>query len=120
MIEQIQSVPPNTAAFRAIADVNADDYKNVVIPVIEDLLKRYDHINFLFVLDTSIADFTIGAIAQDLELGLKHFSKWNKMAIVSDSKAIEHFTNGFNYISPGKSKGFAHNKLDEAIDWVSS
>lgn len=120
MIEHIPTVPTNTAAFRAIADVNADDYKKVVIPVIEDLLKREDRINFLLVLDTSITDFTMGAIAQDLGLGLKHFTKWHKMAIVSDSKAIENFTNAFSYIVPGEAKGFPHNKLDEAILWVSS
>ena len=120
MIEQIPTVPANTAGFRAIGDVNADDYDRVVIPGIEALLARQDHINFLLVLDTTLSDFTIGAIARDLGVGLKHFSKWRKMAIVTDSKAIEIITNAFSYVTPGEAKGFPHHKLDEAILWVSS
>ena len=113
-------VPSNVAAFRALGEVDAEDYKKIVIPVIDDLVKRQDKINFLLVLDTPLKDFTAGAIVQDLGVGLKHFTKWHKMAIVSESGAINKFTDLFSYIAPGEAKGYTHSELNEAIRWVSN
>jgi len=74
----------------------------------------------MLVLDTSLSNFTIGAIIKDLSVGLKHFTKWHKMAIVSESSAINTFTDLFSYVAPGEAKGFTHSKMEEAIKWVSS
>ena len=120
MIQVITEVPSNVAAFRALGEVDAADYKKIVIPVIDELVKRQGKINFLLVLDTPLKDFTAGAIVQDLGVGLKHFTKWHKMAIVSESGAINTFTDFFSYIAPGDAKGFTHAELKEAISWVSS
>lgn len=119
MIQVMTEVPSNVAAFRALAEVAADDYKKTVIPVIENLLKRQDKINFLLVLDTPLKNFTVGAFLQDIAVGLRHFKSWRKMAIVSESKGINQFTNLFSYIAPGEAKGFNHAELNAAIDWVS-
>ncbi|MEQ7802165.1 STAS/SEC14 domain-containing protein [Pedobacter sp. ASV1-7] len=51
--------------------------------------------------------------------GVKHFTDWKKMAIVTDQKAVEKFTDIFNYLSPGQAKGFELNDLQAAIDWLS-
>lgn len=120
MISVIDSAPSNVAAFRAIGEVDKDDYKTVVIPVIDKLLQKQDKINFLLVLDTKMKNFTAGAILSDLGVGLKHFTKWHKMAIVSESEAINKFTDIFSYIAPGEAKGFTHEQLKLAEEWVSS
>jgi len=41
------------------------------------------------------------------------------MAIVTDQKAVETFTDLFSYVSPGEAKGFELSELDQAIVWVS-
>lgn len=120
MIELIQSAPGNVSAFRAKGEVTADDYKDLVIPVLDKQVKEQGKINFLLELDTSLSDFSIGALLQDLGVGLKHFTKWHKMAIISDSSAIKGFTNLFSYVAPGEAKGFSHADLDQAMAWVSS
>ena len=119
MIGVIENAPPNVAAFRAFGKVDKSDYDNVLIPEVDRLVKKQDSINFLLLLDTDLTDFTMGAILKDLAVGLKHFSKWHKMAIVSGSDAINKFTDLFSYIAPGESKGFKHDDLDNAIEWVS-
>lgn len=120
MIEIIKDVPDHVAAFRATGAVSKEDYDNVLIPQIENLLKRLGHINFLLVLDTSLSNFTISAMLKDLGIGLKHYTKWNKMAVVSDSSTINHFTDFFSYLVPGKAKGFEPSQLEEAKAWVST
>lgn len=120
MISLINTAPSNVAAFRATGEIDKDDYKNVVFPAIEELLKKQDKINFMLVLDTDMKNFTAGAILSDLGVGLKHFTKWHKMAIVSGSEAINKFTDIFSYVAPGEAKGFTHQQLEEAQSWVSS
>jgi SpoIIAA-like len=120
MISIIKDAPANVAAFRATGDVRKADYDNIVIPTIDALVEKQDSINFLLVLDTSLSNFTIAALLEDLAVGMKHFTKWHKMAIVSESGAINTFTDLFSYIAPGEAKGFTHAQLDEATRWVSS
>jgi hypothetical protein len=41
------------------------------------------------------------------------------MAIVTDQKTVENFTDAFSYVAPGEAKGFTLDDLVEAIAWVS-
>jgi hypothetical protein len=120
MIEIIKDVPETVCGFRAVGQISKEDYDNVVIPTIDQFVEKQGKINFLLVLHTSLSDFTIGAIVDDLSVGLKYFTKWHKMAIVSDSVGINTFTNLFSFVSPGEAKGFTHAELDEAKRWVST
>ncbi len=107
-------------AFRATGDVHKADYDNILIPAVDALVQKQGRINFMLVLDTPVSHFSIGALMKDLGVGWKHFTKWHKMAIISESGAINTFTDLFSYIAPGTSKGFTHAHLDEAIAWVST
>lgn len=111
--------PENVAAFRATGEVTKQDYEKVLIPAIDRLVQKQNAINFLLVIDTSITHFTAGAIIQDLSVGLKHFTKWRKMAIVSSSTGINTFTDLFSYVAPGEAKGFSHDEMEDAMAWIS-
>lgn len=120
MIEIITDVPGHVAAFRATGEVTKEDYEKVVIPRVDAFVKREGKIHFLLVVDTSIGNFEFGAFMKDLGLGLKHFTKWHRMAIVSEQAGVIAFTDVFSYIAPGEAKGFKHAEMEEAIQWVSS
>ena len=120
MIAVMNDVPVNVIAFRAIGHVDKNDYDNILIPAVDRFVKGHDKINFLLVLDTQLKNFTPGAFLKDLSVGLKHFTRWHKMAIVSDSGAINTFTDVFSYVAPGEAKGFTHAQIEEAKKWVSS
>lgn len=117
MIQQIDA-PQNVVAFRATGEVTQDDYKNVIVPAIENLVERIDEINFLFLIDTDLENFTAAAWMQDAWVGLKNIGKWNRSAIVTDSERAISFTNGFSYMVPGEFKGFKKEAFDEAMNWV--
>ena len=120
MISIIKSVPDNVVAFRATGNVDKVDYKNVVIPAIDALVRKQGKINFILVLDTAIKNFSMGAFLQDLGVGVKHFTKWHRMAIVSESGPVNKFSDLFIYIAPGEAKGFTHAELEKAKEWVSA
>jgi hypothetical protein len=120
MIAIMNDVPANVIAFRAIGEVDKEDYEKILVPAVDRFVKEHNKINFLLVLDTDLKNFTAGAFLKDLAVGLKHLTKWHKMAIVSDSAGINTFTNVFSYIAPGEAKGFTHAQMEEAKQWVST
>ena len=119
MIDKLENVPENVAGFRATGEVTKDDYTNVVIPQVSLLVEKTGKINFLLVLDTDVSNFTAGAWLHDAMLGLKHLTKWNRAAIVSDSEGVIKFTDAFSLAAPGEFKGFKKADLEQAIKWVS-
>jgi hypothetical protein len=119
MLTPIENLPPNVFGVKASGDVTANDLKTVLIPGLEALTRKYNEIYYLLVLETKVENFTAGAWVQDAMAGLKHLKQWKKMAIVSDQKAVENFTDAFSYVAPGEAKGFSLEELDEAIAWIS-
>ena len=119
MIEHLQNLPKNIVGFKATGEITEEDFSETLIPKVQALVDKTDKLNYLLVLETSVKNFTIGAWMKDAMMGIKHLTKWNKAAIVSDVEGIRNFTNFFSYLIPGEFKGFEHSELQKAIDWVS-
>lgn len=118
MVETL-NLPENTAGFRVTGEVTQDDYKSVIVPQVSLLVEKQGKINFLLLLDTDVSNFTAGAWMQDAMLGLKHLTKWNRAAIVSDSEGVIKFTDAFSLAAPGEFKGFRKTEFEKAVAWVS-
>ena len=119
MIHQLENLPTNIVGFKATGEITQKDFTEIVMPKVKALIDETDQLNYLLVLETSLKNFTIGAWMKDAMMGIKHLTKWNRAAIVSDVEAIRNFTNFFSYLMPGEFKGFEHSELQQAIDWVS-
>lgn len=120
MLQFIKDMPEHVVGIHAVGEVSKDDYDKVLAPRLDELVAKQGEINYLLVLENNaLTDFTAGAWFDELKMGLKHFTKWNKIAVVTDQKGVEWFTNTFKIIIPGNSKGFPLDKLDEAVAWIS-
>lgn len=112
------NAPDNVAAFRATGEITKEDYQTVVEPTVQKLVDRINEINFLFLIDIEIENFTAAAWIEDAMLGLKNLGKWNRTAIVTDSVKSISFTKGFSYIVPGEFRGYKKEAFNEALNWV--
>ena len=105
MITHIEKLPLNMVGFRASGKITEVDFSEIVMPKVKELIKKTDKLNYMLVLDTSIKNFTAGAWFKDTIMGIKHLTKWNRAAIVSDIGAIRTFTEIFSHfyssINPG-------------------
>lgn len=119
MLRFIEDLPSHVVGIHAVGDVTKEDYQNVLEPRLNDLENCQGEINYLLVLDTKVQNFSAGSWFEDLKIGLKHFTKWNKIAIVTDQKGVEWFSDVFRFFIPGKSKGYPLSELNEAIAWIS-
>ena len=118
-MEQIHDVAEHVFAILASGDVTKEDYERVLLPGLEAHSKKQDKINLMLMLDTDISNLSIGAWIQDMWAGIKHFTKWNRVAIVTDQKGVEKFTDMFSYVVPGEFKGFTMAEANKAKSWVS-
>jgi hypothetical protein len=119
MITQLTDVPGNIVAFRASGHVDKKDFEEVVLPAVNAMVTKYNELNYLLWMDTPLKNFSGGAWMEDLLLGIKKLTKWHRAAIVTDSDAINWFTDVFSFLAPGEFKGFYPEQLPAAIEWVS-
>lgn len=119
MLSIMIDLPPHVVGVRATGAVTKKDFEEVLKPALDGLLKRTGKINYLLLLDTRVSNFTLGALADDLVIGLKHYKHWNRIAIVTNEKVVEKFSDIFSFIVPGESKGFTLSELAAAKLWVS-
>jgi len=119
MITKITGLPDFVVGFEASGEVTKAEYENTIIPAVNEAAERGGELYYLFVIRTGLNHFTAGALWDDLKVGLQHITQWKKMAIVSESKGIEKFTDIVSYVLPGQAKGFLMNELEEAKKWVS-
>lgn len=120
MLRYIKDLPDHVVGIHAAGEVTKEDYEKVLIPRLEELVARQGEINYLLILETDVGNFTAGAWWDDFKLGLKHFTRWNKIAIVTNQKLVEWFSDAFRLFIPGKSRGFSMAELDDAVKWVSA
>ena len=118
MLKKIEDIPAYVAGFTATGEVNKEDYETIITPELESIDKEHGHIHFLMILETPVKNFSIGAWLQDAWIGLKHFKGWKKVAIVTDEKGVETFTNKFGALIPGKMQAFKLSEKEMAKKWV--
>lgn len=119
MLTEIIGLPDNIFGVRATGEVTSEDLKTVLLPGLKRTADRFGEIRYLLVLETDVKNFTAGAWVQDARAGLQNFTKWKKIAIVSDEKAVEWFSDVFTVVTPGSSKGFKPEEIEAAKQWLS-
>ena len=122
MLERITDLPEGIVGIRASGKVTGDDYKSVLIPAVEAALEGGHRVRLLYLLgdDVEGMGLTAGAAWQDTKVGLGHYNRWEKVAVVSGKDWLRHSVGIFGYLIPGDVKAFALEEEAEARAWVAS
>ena len=120
MLSLIHDLPPKVVGVQAIGVVSKADYDTVLLPAMQELCARTGTVSLLLQIETDLHNYTTGAWLEDAKMGLKYFTKWRKVAIVSRNNSIKAFTDTFGILLPGQYKGFLMADLVEAKRWVSN
>jgi hypothetical protein len=72
----------------------------------------------LYVLGEEFSGITAGAIWDDTRVGFAHITRWEKIAVVTDTDWLRHAVDIFGYLIPGEVKGFTTAELPAARAWV--
>jgi hypothetical protein len=116
MIKELKDMPVGVIGFEAAGKLQAEDYRDVVLPALERAAKS-GQVRFLI----EIRDFggmSGGALWQDLKMGAEHLRAWKRIALVTDIEWMTHLTALFGWMTPGETKTFPVARREEAIQWV--
>ena len=120
MLELLSDLPDNVVGIKAIGDVEDDDYEGVLVPAIDELLTRYDKIRLLYVLGPEFDGYEADAVWEDMKLGMKTFTSYERIGVVTDSTLVRRSIQAFGWLMPGEVKVFGVADLSGARSWIAS
>jgi hypothetical protein len=116
MIKELADLPRGVIGFEVSGTVHADDYRDVVLPVVQRAYAS-DEFRFVIVIP-EIRGMTGGALWQDLKVGVEHLHAWKRIAVVTDIDWVRHGTELFGWMTPGEIKVFPLAQQGEAVAWA--
>jgi hypothetical protein len=118
MIKELGDLPASVAGFEISGKVSAEDYRDVVLPVVQRAAANGE-VRFLIAIP-EFSGMTGGALWEDLKMGFEHLRTFKRIALVTDIEWVRHLTGLFGWMTPGDTKIFALAERDEAIAWVAA
>ncbi|MEP6726180.1 MAG: STAS/SEC14 domain-containing protein [Bacteroidota bacterium] len=118
MLKIINDLPGNVLGVEAEGEVTGGDYETVLIPAVEEKLKANKKMRMLYYLGAGFTGFSIKAMIDDAVVGMKNFSAWERVALVSDHPLINGFAKFFGHLLPGEVRVFNNAGLNEAKKWI--
>ena len=119
MIEVIPDMPDHVIGITAKGKVTSADYESVIIPLVDEKLKRHHRISLLYYIGNEFSGMDAEAMWEDTKVGFRHLIAWKNIAVVSDIDWIRWATKIFGVAMPGHVKVFSNHQLAEAREWVS-
>ena len=118
MIEAISGLPDNVAAFACHGHVTKADYESVLVPDIEERLRRHEKVRIYYEIDPDFVGIDPGAVWEDTKVGFSHFLRWERFAVVTDVEWIKQTMKFVGFLMPGELRAFPTSEADQARDWI--
>ncbi|ADE54034.1 STAS/SEC14 domain-containing protein [Coraliomargarita akajimensis] len=118
MLTTITNLPDNIVGVSATGKVTAQDYERVLIPLIEEKLKRHKKLSCLYQLGPDFEGFEPAALWNDASIGMRHPFSWTRIACVTDVDWIFNTTKAFGFLSAGHMRVFRNAELEAATKWI--
>lgn len=119
MIERMPDLPDHVLGFVATGEVSAEDYRSVLVPALEQALARTRKVRLLYVLGEAFTGYSGAAAWEDTKVGLEHFTRFERVAVVTDVGWIVHAVKAFGFLVPCEVRVYDNACLDEALRWIS-
>jgi SpoIIAA-like len=116
MMKELSDLPAGVIGFESSGKIQAEDYRDVVLPVLERAAAAGE-VRFVIVM-RDFGGMSGGAVWQDLKVGIEHLRAWKRIALVTDITWIRDMTSLFGWMTPGEVKTFHLTELDEAVAWA--
>jgi hypothetical protein len=120
MMKLLPGFPDNVVGVVASGEVDADDYKTVLVPAIESALRKHDRIRMLYHLGPDFTSFSAGAMWDDARVGLSHLKAWEQVAVVTDVPWVAHAARMFRFLMPGVVRVFSLKEHGDAAKWIAT
>ena len=116
MIEIIEGLPRKVVGIAVKGRVTMQDCRDVLMPAMKKSLKRHGKIRLYYELSCRFP----GAAWDDLDLGIEHVSRCERVAIVTDVGWIRLTVKALRFLIPGEIRVFATIQAPEGRAWITA
>jgi hypothetical protein len=117
MLQSIANLPEGVLGFEATGEIQASDYRDVLMPAVKAVWDRGDEVRIVLVFERW-EGMSTGAAWEDLKVGMKNITKWERIALVTDLDWMITVASLFGWMTPGELKRFPVAQRAEAIAWA--
>jgi hypothetical protein len=114
MLEIVEGLPRNVVGFAVSGRLTMEDCPEVLVPAMKKSLKRHDKIRLYYELNSRFP----GASWDDLDLGLEHLARCERVAIVTDIGWVRLTVKALRFLIPSEIRVFATSEAEEGRAWI--
>jgi hypothetical protein len=116
MIEIIEGLPKKVVGIAVKGRVTKEDCRDVLMPAMKKSLQRHDKIRLYYELSCRFP----GAAWDDLDLGIEHASRCERVAIVTDVAWVRLTVKALRFLIPGEIRVFPTDQAPEGRAWITA
>ena len=116
MIELVAGLPKNVVGISVRGRLTMQDCCDVLMPAMRKSLKYHDKVRLYYELGSRFP----GAAWDDLDLGLEHFSRCERVAIVTDIGWVRHTVKAVRFLIPSEIRVFSTIEAEEGRAWITA
>lgn len=120
MIRTLDDLPDGVIGFEATGTLRSADYTQVVGPAVEAASAGGGRIRIVLVFPEGFGGIEPAAMWQDLKLGVRDWSAWERIALVTDVAWMRDGLRMFAWAIPGDARVFGLDQRDHAIAWAAT
>ena len=120
MVEFLPESAGNIIGVRISGKLTDQDYKEILIPRMDELVKEYEKVRCLLYMDEGFTGWEPAAMSDDAAFMMKHKESMEKIAVVGGPKWIEWGSKIIGLLIKGELESFHGDQLEEAWTWIKS
>jgi hypothetical protein len=118
MIRVLSDMPAGVLGLEAVDDVEEEDYREVLVPAVEAAIAEHGKVRLVYVLGPDFDEYEGEAVWEDLKLGARHASSFERIAVVTDARWVGPAMRVFSVLFPGQARAFPLAERDAATRWA--
>jgi hypothetical protein len=118
MLERMTDMPAGTIGFKAIGEVEDDDWEDAVEPVLRAAIADGEKVRLLYLFGPEAHDVEGDAVRADAGFRARHATAFDRVAVVSDESWLRPAMRVLSVLVPGKTRAFPVHDLAAAKTWL--
>jgi len=114
MLELIGGLPGNVVGIAVSGRLTKQDCEDLLVPAMQKSLNRHEKIRLYYELNSRFP----GAAWDELDLGLEHATRCERVAIVTDIGWVRLTVKALRFLIPSEIRVFATIEADEGRAWI--
>lgn len=120
MIKVLQESKGNTLVLSAMGKLTDQDYKDVLIPRLESIIREHSKARLLLDMGDEFHGWEVAALWDDAYFGLTHRNDFEKMGVIGGPKWVDWGLKIAALAISGEIKSFSSSEREEALRWINA